>query len=152
MSRDDKSASGFKIGRRQLLKHSTAIVAAAAIGPVTLLSGRTANAVGAGFSHAYFSEQVGAFFQIDAGAGGWNSLELVEVVGSDASPLLDQFTVRFRGSPNVTFEEGVYAVAPPAGDTFELHVQPSGSDGGGAYYDASFALMKPVMPSCAPPA
>jgi hypothetical protein len=149
MTMNEKISGGLKIGRRQLLKSSTAAMAVAALGPVTLLSGRTANAAGEGFSEAYFSERAGAFFQIDAGAGGWNSLELMDVVGNEASPLLDQFTVRFRGSTSVAFDEGVYAVAPPEGDVFSLHMQPAGGDEDGAYYNATFALIKPVVPSCA---
>jgi len=115
MTTDKKISGGPKIGRREFVKSSTAAVAVATIGPVTLLSSHTANAAESeGFSNAYFSQRAGEFFQVDAGAGGWNSLELMEVVSSNTSPLLDQFTLRFRGAPSLAIDEGVYDVAPPS--------------------------------------
>ena len=144
MTMNETNRGEPKVGRRAFLAGSTVAVAAAAIGPVTLLSGRPANAASESFSRDYFSDRAGEFFQVDVGAGGWSSLELVEVIGIDASPQLDQFTVCFRGSPNTAFGEGLYDVAPPEGDVFGLHIQPTGSDSGGAYYDATFALAAPT--------
>ena len=143
---------GARIGRRSFIKGSTAVLAVAAVAPVALLSGRSARAAGLRFSQAYFSDRAGAFFNVDAGAGGWHSLELVGVTDDDASAKLEQFTVRFRGSPNATFIEGTYDVAPPEGDAFALHMQPAGSDDSGAYYEASFSLIRPISLSCAGPA
>jgi hypothetical protein len=145
MTMDEKVGGEPKIGRREFVKGSGVAVAVATMGPVTLLSGRVANAADEGFSEAYFSAQTGAFFQVDAGAGGWNALELMEVTGRGPSPQLDQFTVRFRGAANVAFDEGLYSVSPPEGDAFALHMQPTGSDDDGVYYDASFALVKPTQ-------
>jgi len=145
MTIDEKISGGPDLGRREFVKGSTVAMAVATIGPMTLLSGHAADAAdGEIFSNAYFSQRAGEFFQVDAGAGGWNSLELMEVVSSDASPLLDQFTLRFRGAPNVAFDEGLYDVAPPDGDVFALHIQPTDSDDDGAYYSATFALIEPT--------
>jgi hypothetical protein len=145
MTTDEKISGGPRIGRREFVKSSTAAVAVATIGPVTLLSSHTADAAESeGFSNAYFSQRAGEFFQVDAGADGWSSLELMEVVSSNTSPLLDQFTLRFRGAPSLAFDEGVYDVAPPNGDVFALHIQPTESDDNGTYYGATFALMEPT--------
>jgi hypothetical protein len=145
MTTDEKISGGPKIGRREFVKSSSVAVAVATIGPATLLSGHAADAAESeGFSSAYFSQRAGEFFQVDAGPGGWNSLELMEVVSSNASPLLDQFTLRFRGAPNVAFDEGLYDVAPPDGDVFALHIQPTDSDDDGTYYGATFALIEPT--------
>jgi len=146
MTTDKKISGGPKIGRREFVKSSTAAVAVATIGPVTLLSSHTANAAESEgfFSNAYFSQRAGEFFQVDAGAGGWNSLELMEVVSSNTSPLLDQFTLRFRGAPSLAIDEGVYDVAPPNGDVFALHIQPTDSDDNGTYYGATFALIETI--------
>ncbi len=145
MAIDEKISGGPDLGRREFGKGSTVAVAVATLGPMTLLSGHTADAAeGEIFSNDYFSQRAGEFFQVDAGAGGWNSLELMEVVSRNASPLLDQFTLRFRGAANVAFDEGLYDVAPLDGDVFALHIQPTDGDDDGAYYSATFALIQPT--------
>ncbi len=129
-----------KVARRSFLQGSTAL-AAAAIWP-TVFFAEVARAGGGAFARSYFEDRVGQFFSIDD--GGWRSVELIGVVSSDISPLLDQFIVRFRGSPHVPIEEGLYTVAPPDGATFELHVQPAGADRDGCDYVAVFSLVKPI--------
>ncbi len=129
-----------KVARRSFLQGST-VLAAAAIWPTVFLAD-VARAEGAAFARSYFEDRVGQFFSIDDGA--WRSVELIGVVSDDISPLLDQFTVRFRGSPHVPIEEGLYSIAPPDGATFELHVQPAGADQDGCDYIAAFSLVKPI--------
>jgi hypothetical protein len=142
--------SELKIGRRQLLKSSTIAVGFAAFGPLVWTSGSRAGTRASDFDRAYFDERVGSWFHVDAGS--YEHLELVEVTGIDASPRLDQFIVRLRGSPHVEIAEGLYEVWPPAGEAFALHIQPAGHDDGGSYYEAAFSIIKPVSPSCAGPA
>ena len=126
MESSERLGCGAKVARRGFLQGSTATLAAVAIGPMAFFAG-VARADKVPLAHRYFSDRVGQFFSIDAGA--WRSVELTGVVSHDASPPLDQFTLRFRGSPHEPIEEGLYTVAPPDGDAFELHIQPAGEDG-----------------------
>jgi hypothetical protein len=132
--------------RRGFLKGGTAALVLAGFAPVALFGGKTARGAASDFTKAWFDARTGEWFYIDAGS--WQSVELVEVVGSNASPRLDQFTVTFRGSPNAEIQEGTYEVAPPDGASFQLLVQPAGSDANGSYCSASFSVFKPVNRGC----
>jgi len=147
MEASNRAGRSPKIPRRSFLQGSTATLAAAALAPVGFFAGSAARADATAFTRLYFDERVGQFFHIDDGA--WRSVELIHVVSHDVSLRLEQFTVRWRGSPHVAIEEGIYNVAPPAGAIFELHVQPAGADSDGSYYEASFSIIKPIVPSCA---
>lgn len=147
MESPERRDSGPKIPRRRFLQGTTAAVAAAALGPIVFFSGDPARAAGPEFTRSYYDERTGQWFSIDDGA--WRSVELIEVVPHDISPRLDQFTVTFRCSPHTEIDEGLYAVAPPDGPSFHLHLQPAGADRDGSYYEASFSSLKPLTPSCA---
>ena len=142
------SGSMFWLRRRGFMKQSTAALVVAAAGPAMLFAGTDASAADDTFSQNYFAGNVGNWFQVDAGSP-WTALELIEVEGMEVSPEVDQFSVMFRGSPNTDIAEGLYVVVPPSGASFELHIQPVGSDETGDLYSASFCLMRPVVPSCA---
>jgi hypothetical protein len=143
---DDSATGTGWIERRGFLKGGTAALVLAGLGPVALFGGKSARGAPSRFTKAWFDARAGEWFHIDTGS--WQSVELVEVAGSNAAFQLDQFTVRFRGSPHVEFEEGIYEVAPPDGASFRLLVQPAGSDTDGSYCSASFSVFKPVNHGC----
>lgn len=118
----------------------------AGFGPLALYSGKPAHAGADHLDRAYFEALRGQWLHVDA--AGWKDVELIDVGGSSAAPLLDQFTVTFRGSPHAAFEEGMYEVAPADGNSFQLHLQPAGKDGQAPLYLASFAIIKPLLPAC----
>ncbi|MCP5059499.1 MAG: twin-arginine translocation signal domain-containing protein [bacterium] len=147
MGSSERRDTDPKIPRRRFLQGTTATVAATALGPIVLFAGDPARAEGPEFTRGYYNDRMGQWFGFDDGA--WRSLELVEVVPHDVSSRLDQFTVTFRGSSHTEIDEGLYAVAPPDGPGFQLHLQPAGVAPDGTYYEASFSSLKPLTPSCA---
>jgi hypothetical protein len=142
------SSTDAGVPRRAFLKGSTGALVFAGLSPLAVFGGNVARAADSDFSKHYFDALTGEWFHIDS--DGWNSLELVDVVAADVAPRLDQFSVTFRGSPHLEFEEGTYDVSPPDGSVFPLYLQPVGSDGDGNCYQASFSIVKPVVPACAP--
>jgi len=139
--------SGAKVPRRRFLKGSTAVVATAALGPIAFFAGEPARADGPEFSQRYYEDLEGEWFTIDNGA--WNAVQLIDVIPNLVSPQAEQFTIRFRGSPHAEIEEGTYAIAPPYGSYYRLHILPAGSDRNGTYFESSFSIYQPFNPSCA---
>jgi hypothetical protein len=135
------------IPRRRFLQGSTATVAAAALGPIAFFAGAPARADGPEYTQRYYEDRTGQWFTVSADS--WHAVELIEVIPHDLSPRAEQFTVRFRASSHAEIEEGIYAVAPPTGPNYHLHLQPSGSDRNGNYYEASFSIYRPFSAACA---
>ncbi|MBW2273772.1 MAG: twin-arginine translocation signal domain-containing protein [Deltaproteobacteria bacterium] len=147
MEDSERPIERCRIPRRRFLKGSTATLAAAALGPIAFFAGEPARADGPEFTQRYYEDRTGQWFTVSADT--WHAFELVEVIAHDLSPRAEQFTVRFRGSPHAEIDEGIYAVAPPTGPYYHLHLQPAGSDGDGSYYEASFSIYRPFVAACA---
>ena len=142
----ENDSCGTQMERRTFLKGSTGALVLAGLGPVALFGGYSAGADSGEFSLEYFSGMSGEWFHIDTGS--WNSIELVQVEADASSIRVDQFTLRFRSSSNLAFDEGIYDMSQPDGSPIQLYLQPSEAGANGNYYQASFSLIKPLLPSC----
>ena len=129
--------------RRAFLRGSVALAFSAGMGPFLLGS----TAAPTERDRAYFASLVDRWFHVRVDS--WQSVQLVELNDGAAAWEVEQFTLVFRGSPHMAFEEGTYEVAAEEGDSFDLFLQPATREGSGQYFSASFSLIRPQPAGCA---
>jgi hypothetical protein len=138
---------GSALDRREFLKGGAAALVVAGVSP--WLVGASAGGTSAPFTRAEYEAFTGQWFQVGGPAG--VPLQLVAVEDGPASAVLDQYTLRFRGGPGATLEEGTYEVSPPSGSPLPMFLQPGGYDGSEPRLHASFVEFRPLGPAaCAP--
>jgi hypothetical protein len=131
--------------RRSFLKGTGVITfGLASFGSLTLLTAARQGRAGAPprFSRKKFEALLGSWMHVDMGEGaGWESAQLVDVVGMSGSEELEQFSVRLRTKPQLELQPGVYTL-DTGSEAFELYLQPAGSDSAGRYCSAWFSLIR----------
>lgn len=138
---------GHALDRREFLKGGAAALVFAGVSP--WLVGASAGGASGPFTRAEYEAFIGQWFQVGGPTG--VSLQLVAVEDGPASPVLEQYTLRFRSGPGATLEEGTYEVSPPAGSALPMFLQPGAHDGAEPRVHASFAGFRPLGPAaCAP--
>jgi uncharacterized protein DUF6916 len=78
------------------------------------------------------------------------ALTLTRVDDDPKRPDGGQFTVTFRGAPDLVLGEGTYRVTHATAGTTELHLRPRASKDQYTYYEAAFNLLPPNAAAPAP--
>lgn len=138
---------GHALDRREFLKGGAAALVVAGVSP--WLVGASSGGMSAPFTRAEYEAFTGQWFQVGGPTG--VPLQLVAVEDGPASPVLEQYTLRFRGGPGAALEEGTYEVSPPSGSALPMFLQSSGHVGAEPRLRASFVEIRPIGPAaCAP--
>jgi len=87
-----------------------------------------------------FSEHLHTSFRVPMLAADPAQLELVEVVDSNLSPALEQFSVFFLGPP--TLGQGMRSLEHDRMGSFDLFLVPVAAEGDKVRYEAAFARFR----------
>jgi len=87
-----------------------------------------------------FSEHLHTIFKTPLAGADAASLELVEVVESNSSPAMEQFSVFFLGPP--TLGQGIRKLEHDQMGEFELFLVPVAPEGDRVRYEAAFARFR----------
>lgn len=74
-----------------------------------------------------------------------HAIDLVEFTEDQASPQLEQFSLRFRCDCTHLFPQRTYTMKHDAIGDFDLFLVPIGSDKTGTFYEAVFNRLIPVQ-------
>jgi hypothetical protein len=83
-----------------------------------------------------FSEHLHTSFRVPMAGANPARLELVEVVESNASPAMEQFSVFFLGPP--TLGQGICSLEHDQMGSFDLFLVPVAAEGDHVRYEAAF--------------
>jgi hypothetical protein len=87
-----------------------------------------------------FSQHLHTSFRVPMAGGELARLELVEVVESNLSPAMEQFSVFFLGPP--TLGQGMRSLEHDQMGSFDLFLVPVAAEGDRARYEAAFARFR----------
>jgi hypothetical protein len=87
-----------------------------------------------------FSEHLHTSFRVPMAGADPARLELVEVVESNSSPAIEQFSVFFLGPP--TLGQGIRSLEHDQMGSFDLFLVPVAAEGDRVRYEAAFARFR----------
>ncbi|MGZ8216186.1 DUF6916 family protein [Methylomagnum sp.] len=135
--------------RTVVLRLAQSLVLLMLLSPATLLLAAASIPLSQSLSHANFLTYKGETFSVYTLSGkGPKVGKVIPLTITEVTPLkqdakTEQFTVVFKGPLDYPLQKAVYAFErPPRTDTFELFLEPNGSDRKWSYYRALFNLLK----------